>query len=133
MTDEASPAPSQGLKAQTGCGPGFWAFMALPFVLLGVLIVVALVQGGGEGGNIGDSSARQACGHFRNIAGDAADGTLGSDQLLPKIREVNSSASVSDELGVKTAARNLLAAVTAGDDAQGEVAAMSQACSAIGE
>jgi hypothetical protein len=80
-----------------------------------------------------DASAKVSCGHFRNVANDASKGVLGVDQLLPKMREVYDSARVSDNIRVRTAAQEMLAAITADRDATVQVNEMSAACTAIGE
>lgn len=48
-TAESKPRPSQGsLKAATGCGPGFWAFMAIPVVLVAIIVLLD-IAGGDDG------------------------------------------------------------------------------------
>jgi len=117
-----------------GCAKGFMAIMVGLMLLCGVGLLWGAIKGDDSTSASGaDASASVACGHFRNVANDAAKGVLGADQLLPKMREVYDSASVSDNIRVRTAAQQLLAAVTADNDASAQVQEMSAACTAIGE
>jgi hypothetical protein len=77
-----------------------------------------------------DSAAQVACRHWRNVSRDAAAGILTEDELREKLKEVNSSAWVSEEPGVAEHAEGLLAAVTQRDsDAVSQHAdGLSQAC-----
>jgi hypothetical protein len=72
--------------------------------------------GGSESAQSGpDASARVACEHFRNVAGDVAAGILTDEELRAKVKEVYSAASVTKEPGMADAARQLLSAATEGD------------------
>lgn len=77
-----------------------------------------------------DASAELACTHFRNVAADVSDGLLTDQEMRGKLKEVNDTASVSEYLPVRKAARNLLASVTTGttDEAVRAIEKMGEAC-----
>jgi hypothetical protein len=111
------------------------------FVALG-LVAVGLAVSGDDGDaetpsppppeeSVGaDASARVACRHWRNVAGDASRGLLSDLELREKLQEVHGSARVSEEADVRLHAEGLLAAATARDSAALEIHAtgLSQAC-----
>ncbi len=105
---------------------------------LAVILSVAAVLAGCEdapsgSAGTGDASARNACGHFRNVVRDA--GILTDAELREKLKEVDRSASVSDVFAVRAASRAMLSNATSGDaDAFGvAVLDMSSGCSSIGQ
>jgi hypothetical protein len=59
-----------------------------------------------------DTAAGLACGHLRNIAGDAGAGILSDTEFRDKIKEVYDTASVSNDADIRMYSRELLAAVT---------------------
>lgn len=133
-TAAAAPAAPKPPKKQSTAS----TFVGAGLGLIMVALVIMCASGAFKSKDTpelpgADASAKVACGHFRNVANDAAKGILGTDQLLPKMREVYDSASVSDNIRVRTAAQQLLAAVTADNDASAQVQEMSAACTAIGE
>lgn len=89
------------------------------------------VSGTDENG--ADASARLACPHFRNIAGDAADGLITGPELREKIKEVEDNASVSEVPGLSESGRRLLRAVTQGDADEfiAAVDAFSEKCASV--
>jgi len=82
---------------------------------LGVIGVLLLVASCGGNEDEPDGGARLACMHFRNVAADYSDGVLTIDELRDKLAEVEDDASVSEEPGIASAARAMLAAITQGD------------------
>jgi hypothetical protein len=83
-------------------------------VVLGAVMLVVAVACGDDGA---DASATLACGHFRNVARDQTDGLLTRSELRGKLAEVERDARFSEEPGIARAARDMVAAATAGDDA----------------
>jgi hypothetical protein len=61
-----------------------------------------------------DAGAQAACRHFRNVMRDVAAGILTDAELREKFREVQRSASVSEEPGLAAAGTRLLASITTG-------------------
>jgi hypothetical protein len=62
------------------------------------------------------ASANLACRHWRNVIEDGAAGILTPAEAREKIKEVWDDAQVADEEPIRTAARNLLASVTQGEE-----------------
>jgi hypothetical protein len=81
---------------------------------LGAVLLVVAAACGDDGA---DASATLACQHFRNVARDQTDGLLTREELRRKLGEVERDARVSEEPGIASAARDMVAAATAGDDA----------------
>lgn len=81
-----------------------------------------------------DAGARAACRHFRNVAGDIQRGLLTEDEAREKLREVHSTALISEEPGVAEHAEGLFAAVTQRDAEALTMHAdgLSEACTAAG-
>jgi hypothetical protein len=82
-----------------------------------------------------DASARNACAHYRNVTRDAVDGILTDAEVREKLKEVDSSAQVSDVAAVRRAARELLRTATSGDFDAFSLAliSMDDGCASIGE
>jgi hypothetical protein len=82
-----------------------------------------------------DIVATDACTHFKNVYRDTADGVLTDAELREKIKEVNDTASASEVPKIRTAARELLSAVTIGttDDALAAMANMLAICNNYAE
>jgi major membrane immunogen (membrane-anchored lipoprotein) len=102
---------------------------------IGVLLVAVLLAGCGES-TTEDSAADQsglACNHFRNVAGDIADGVLTDAEAREKLKEIDDNAVIATPR-IQSAARGMLAAMTAGDIAKltREARRMDRACSAAG-
>jgi hypothetical protein len=129
---EHLPPPSateEPAKKPSGC------LLAIFGALLLVVVVVIAGRGGGNNEHSeADASAQLACRHFRNVAADYSAGLLTMTELRGKLQEVNDDASVSQEPGIASSARGMLAAITAGDDAAlaTQVIAMSRACDQAG-
>lgn len=66
-------------------------------------------------------NSQLACDHFRNVAGDASEGTLTDQELREKLKEVEDNAVIATE-EVQEAATAMLRAIT-----QGDAEALSQA------
>lgn len=101
-----------------------------------VAAVIGLASCSGGAGNTGgaDSGAQLACSHFRNVATDYNAGVLTASELRDKLKQVDDDAQISGEPGVATAARQLLAASTAGNENEmaRQVTALNAACTAAG-
>ncbi len=94
-------------------------------------LVIAVVVFAGCGGDDGaDGGATLACTDFRDMAGDYRDGVLTASELRDRIAGFEDEAEVSGEPGVASAARDLLAAATAGDESAmaDAVTRMNRAC-----
>lgn len=80
-----------------------------------------------------DYESSLACDHFRNVARDIADGVLTDAEAREKLKEVHENAIIATP-AVRSAARGMLAAMTAGDyeALAEEVANMDQACTDAG-
>lgn len=79
-----------------------------------------------------DTLGRAACTHFVNIASDAAQGVLGPDQLLTKIRKVWDDAQYADTPGVREGARQMLSSLNGqGGDFQTGLDTMTDACASL--
>jgi len=79
-----------------------------------VVILMLALAACTEGDTAGRSDSSLACDHFRNIAGDIADGVLTDSEIRSKLREVESNASIATP-AIQSAARRMLAAATQGD------------------
>lgn len=109
MTAEEEPAAA---KPKSGCG-------TVLLVVIGLALALAIygaVRGGSD--DEPDAGAKLACRHFRNVARDFSDGVLTVPEFRDKLKEVDDDASVSEEPGIASGARRMLAAVTAMDDAE---------------
>ena len=62
-----------------------------------------------------DGGATLACMKFGQVVRDASDGVLTDAELRDKLRDIDSTASVSEEVGIATHGRAMLSAATAGD------------------
>lgn len=62
-----------------------------------------------------DGSTQLACEHFRNVMGDVGNGLLTVPELREKTKEFYSTGQRSEISQVRTATRQMLAAITAGD------------------
>lgn len=82
----------------------------------------------------GDQSAEMACDNFRVLAGDVQDGQLTTDEMRSAMREVEGQASRSDDEGLADSAREMVAAITDGDDDRlaAAVADVDEACTDAG-
>lgn len=78
-----------------------------------------------------NDQSRLACGHFRNVAGDAD--VLTDAELRDKLKEVHDDAVIATDR-VRLASRRMLSAVTAGnvDEFRAAVDEMDAACAAAG-
>lgn len=93
-------------------------------------VMLAACSGGGSGTTAaagGDDGSEATCRHFRNIAGDASDGILTDEELRAKLKEVDDMAVIAST-DIRDAARELLATVTSGTDAE-----QADAINALGE
>jgi len=93
--------------------------------------------GGGpqqEGGGGNDDDAMLACSHFRNIASDYSAGLLTESELRTKLQEVYENSVIAGS-AVRSAAKDMLAGSTAGDDTAlaDAVDRMGEACVAAGQ
>lgn len=90
-------------------------------------VCVALVACNDSGA---DSGAQLACRHFRDAANDYSDGILTMDELRGRLVDVDDDAQLSDEPGISSNARRMLAAATAGNesDLADAVTAFNAAC-----
>lgn len=95
---------------------------------------IALVFGACGGGDDEGAGASLACHDFRSTAQDQTDGLLTGAELRDRLQDINGRASVSEEPAIVNAGRDMLAAITAGDDAElaSAVRAMGAACDALG-
>ena len=124
-----TPAPITGVNLWGGLPK-----QARNLIVIGVLVLAAIVVVGISVANSNDdegdpdASAELACGHFRNVAGDIAAGVLTDAEVREKLQEVDRSASVSEEAGIASGARAMLAAVTRGD-----LAALTEAVGDFGD
>lgn len=82
---------------------------------VGLALVGLLALGACGGSAEADSGALLACSDFRSAARDSNDGLLTDEELRGKLKDIESNASVSEEPGVASSARAMLAAATAGD------------------
>lgn len=82
----------------------------------------------------GDQSAEMACDNFRVLAGDVQDNQLTTDEMRSAMQEVEGQASRSDDEGLASSAREMVAAITAGDDDRlaAAVADVDEACTDAG-
>lgn len=99
--------------------------------LVAVAFVLLAACSTSESDPADDSSL--ACDHFRNIAADVSAGVLTDAELRDKLKEVYDNASIATP-EVREAAREMLAALTAGDVDAFSVAIsdMDAACTAAG-
>lgn len=106
--------------------------------LVAALVAAVLAVGcgsatsGASGGpDEGDASARLACDHFRNVAGDVD--VLTTAELRDKVAEIHDTARVSEVPGIAPNARAMLSAITQGDSAalDTSVRAFGDACRGI--
>ena len=122
------PPPAPSKSTGNGC--------AAVIVLVALIVVGAIVVGVISGGDDDepDGGAQLACRHFRNVANDYSDGVLTLGELREKLKEVEDDARVSEEPGVASAARELLAAATALDAAAmvPAIERLDQACTQAG-
>lgn len=95
-----------------------------------ILLVLVLVSCSSTSEPSGSASAGAACEHFHNVASDFSDGIMTQEELREKLREVDSAAAASDDTQVKSAAREMFAAVTSGTEEEfnDAVRSMSSAC-----
>lgn len=102
---------------------------------LGVVVaLVVTVASCSPSQSASDSAgSRQACSHFRNVAGDYTAGVLTLTELRDKLIEVRQRADIATPR-VQAAATAVLAAITSGDlDAlRSAVIEMTAACVATG-
>lgn len=82
----------------------------------------------------GDSSAELACSEFRELAGDVQDDQLTTEEMRSAMQEVEDRASRSDDEGLASASREMVAAITAADDDRlaAAVAQVDEACTDAG-
>lgn len=80
-----------------------------------MVLAVSLLLLGACGSDGADSSAVLACRDFRSVVRDAQAGVLTDTELRDKLKGVEDTASVSEEPGVASSAREMLAAATAGN------------------
>lgn len=102
------------------------------------VLALALASCGGGSADAGSDAddgthddSGLACRHFRNIAGDAAEGILTDAELREKLKEVDDNASIATP-EVAAAARDMLAAATSGSGLGDAVTAMGEACADAG-
>lgn len=121
-----TPQP-KGISPGTGC-----LVVVIATIVGAVVLSLAGVGDDGSSGGSDDAGAELACSHFHNVAVDASEGILTGSELREKLQEIDDSASVSEDAAVRTAARSMLAANTAGDRERFEqaVGSMSDACDA---
>jgi hypothetical protein len=82
-----------------------------------------------------DGSTVLACEHFRNVMGDVAAGLLSDAELREKTKQFYGTGQRSGSPQVRTASRQMLAAITAGDTDAYLAAAkrMGAACEKVGQ
>jgi hypothetical protein len=129
--DAKSGGGDQAKKGGSGCLILFGAVVAL--FILGTLL------SGGEDSSSTQSDSRSeaqkasglACRHFRNIANDAD--VLTDAEIREKMKEVHDDANIASP-AVRTAAREVLAAITSGTNAEFATAVerLDRACEAAG-
>ena len=118
--------------------------LLVPLLIAGLGLAAITSSGNDKGDNTGrheytkttvDTAAGLACGHLRNIAGDAGAGILSDTEFRDKIKEVYDTASVSDDADIRMYSRELLAAVTQQDIDRFSTAAagFASACSRLGQ
>lgn len=115
MNDEPVPTSPRTPPAEPLSNRTQWVIIAA-FVALIALCGTAWFVGSRDGNDSSDASARMACRHFRNVAGDIADGTLTGAEARQKFVEINDTASVSENAELSSATTALLAAMTRGDE-----------------
>jgi hypothetical protein len=128
-----SDSPEQPVKKKDGCGTALVVGIVALAALCGIGYIWGAVAGDKEAASGNDASARVACREFQALASDAAKGILAPDQLLPATRSIYDAASVSDNVAVRNAAQQMLAAVTADQDASAQIRLMASACSTVGQ
>jgi hypothetical protein len=81
-----------------------------------------------------DASAKVSCEHFRNVMGDVGAGILNDAELREKVKEIERSASVSEQPGLPEAGRAMLREITTGTGEGFVVAAkmFDQSCDEAG-
>jgi hypothetical protein len=93
-------------------------------------IVAAMAWGCSALGGEEDSGARQACRKFDALLADVSAGIVADSELRPRLQSIDDSAIATDDTSIRTSARRLLSANTAGDTAAFAAAAdsMANAC-----
>ena len=131
--DQRTPAPPAP-RPPLGQGPVSTALGYLLLVGLAALVVwaiVGVVTGGGDDDSGPDGSAKLACGHFRNVMDDVADGVVTDSELRTRAQEVDSNASASTWPGLAEASRAFLASTTSGAGVLESASDLADACSTV--
>lgn len=81
-----------------------------------------------------DGGAFLACREFNDSGRDYVAGAITFGEMRDKMKGIESNASVSDEVGIASNAREMLVAATAGDQPAFEAAGLRfiDACAAVG-
>jgi hypothetical protein len=143
MTDQQGPRSPAELAAET------WRKMMIGGGAAAVALVVALVAfTGGDDEPVepapgfiddsppaaqpSDASARLACEHFRNVAGDVTAGILTGPELREKLQEVHETARVSENEGIASGAQAMLAGATSGEGFADAINEFGESCGRLG-
>lgn len=137
MAEPSQPGEAENQKPETSDQNAVLGCLFLVLLAFGGCVWVFSGDdsggGGGDGGGGGggrDILAERACRTFRSVASDASAGHLTDAELRERLREVNEQSQMADDDDVRSAASDMFAAITQGDDVRfsSAIEEMASAC-----